>query len=250
MMNTEQIRRNLRNIKTRAATINAAAETGSAIVDDILPLLQDRNDGVRWSVIKILSEVGDHRAIGALITLLEQGKNTTDAANALRAITEQDFGDAPEAWKNWVMQDVDIRNTIGTGILSDKDLIMEATRGLPATVSGEGQEFCVQMSLPEKRSQQVWIDFSKKDPLGRPLVQLITPCGNADPERYEEALKLNMVIPFGALAIASLDDKDCFAIVDAYLRATAHPEVIADSIVSLAHHGDAVEQSLSQEDRF
>lgn len=46
------------------------------------------------------------------------------------------------------------------------------------------------------------------------MVQLITPCGDADAARYETALKLNMTISYGALAIASLDGALCFAVVD------------------------------------
>jgi len=68
--------------------------------------------------------------------------------------------------------------------------------------------------VSEQRSQQVWIDVSGKDSHGLPMVQLITPCGDADAARYETALKLNMTISYGALAIASLDGALCFAVVD------------------------------------
>lgn len=249
-MNTDQIRQGLRNIQTRSATINAVAEKGDIIIDEVIPLLQDRNEGVRWSAIKILSEIGDERAIGPLIALLEQSKNVTDTANALRAITGQDFGDEPGAWRQWVMREPGLGEAAGLGVLSDEDLITTATRDLPVTVSGKGQEYIVNVSLPGGRSQRVWIDLSRKDPNGRPIVQLSTPCGDADQRQYESALKLNMSIPYGAIAIASLDDALCFAVVDTYLRQTVHPEDIANSIMSLAAHGDLVEKSLSREDRF
>ena len=249
-MGTEQIRRGLRDYRTRAATIDTIAEKGAAMIDDILPLLQDRNEGVRWSTIRILSEIGDNRAIGPLIKLLEQSKSITEAASALRAITGQDFGDAPEEWRRWAMEDAEVRNSAGTGILSDADLIAAAIKDLPVTVTSEGREYSVTVSLPEGRSQQVWIDFARCDANGRPIVQLSTPCGDADERQYETALKLNMSIPYGAIAIAALDDKLCFAMVDSYLRQTVHPEDIAESILSLARHGDSVEKSLSAEDQF
>lgn len=249
-MSTEEIRRGLRDFKTRAGIITAVVDKGGAMVDDILPLLQDRNEGVRWSTIRILSEIGDDRAIGPLITLLEQSKNVTDAANALRTITGRDFGDAPGEWRRWTMQDASVRNAVVAGVLSDADLITQATQDLPVTVSGEGQEYSVAVSLPEGRSQQVLIDLSGKDASGRPIVQLSTPCGDADERQYEAALKLNMSICHGAIAIASLDDKLCFAMVASYLRENVHPEEIAESIMSLARHGDSVEKSLSGEDRF
>jgi hypothetical protein len=249
-MNTDQIRRRLRNIDTRAATMDALAEQGAAAIDGLLPLLQDRHEGVRWSAIKILSEIGDDRTIGPLIALLEQSKNVTDAANALRLITGQEFGEEAGDWRRWAVQDPAVRNAAGGHILPDAELIEAATRDLPAVLHGEGQEYSVTVRLPEGRSQTVWVDLSRKDPNGRPIVQLSTPCGDVDRDQYETALKLNMTIPYGAIAIALLDGTHCFAMVDSYLRETVHPEDIAESIMSLARHGDSVEKSLSGGDRF
>jgi hypothetical protein len=247
---TETIRRGLRNIRTRAATIDAVAEQGAALVGELLPLLQDRHEGVRWSTIRILSEVGDERAVGPLVALLEQGKNATDAANALESITGQELGAEPEPWRRWVMQDPGRRNAAAAGLLSDHDLVAAAARDLPVSVQGEGTAYTVTVSLDEGRTQQVWIDMSRKDPKGDAIVQLCTPCGEVDTSQYEAALKLNMSIPFGAIAIAELDGALCFAVVDTYLRVSVHPEDIAQSIMSLARYGDLVEKSLSDTDRY
>lgn len=249
-MNTETIRQGLHNIKTRPATMNAACMQGTALTEAVLPLLQDRNDGVRWAAIKILSEIGDDRAIGPLITLLEQNKNTTDAANALCMITGQEHGDTPGEWREWLLQSPHALQAGNSGMLSDRDLMTESIRGLNAVLSGEPPDCNVLVSLPDGRSQQVWIDFKRHATDGSALVQLTTPCGKAVPDQYAEALRLNMHIPFGALAIADIDGAEHFVIVDTYRRATVHPEVIADAIMSLARHGDSVEQSLSSEDRF
>lgn len=250
-MKTDEIRLGLRNIKTRSGTIDAVVEAGDAVIADVLPLLQDRNEGVRWSAIRILSEVGDARAIGPLVVLLEQGKNATEAVNALRTITGQDFGEDSGGWRQWAMQEPELRNAASLGLLSNEDLMAAATKGLPVTVTGGGQAFAVTVTLPEGRSQQVWIDFSSTDTSGQPIVQLSTPCGDADPEQYEPVLKLNMQLSYGAIALAVLDDALCFAVVDTYLRQTVHPEDIAKSILSLARHGDSIEVSLSRgEDRF
>lgn len=81
-------------------------------------------------------------------------------------------------------------------------------------------------------------------------MQVSTPCGTAMPSQYAEALRLNMLIPFGALAIAEIDGADHLVIVDTYRRATVHPEILADAIQSLARHGDSIEQSLSDVDQF
>ena len=249
-MNSEQIRQGLHNIRTRSKTLDAVACEGEAVVPELLPLLQDRSEGVRWSVIKILSEIGDIRAVGALIALLEQSKNVTDVTHALRAITGQDFGASPSEWRRWAVENPEVRNTAGANILSDEALIVAATRDLPAVVTGQGHEYGVNVTLPDGRSQQVWIDLAQTDTNNRPLVQLSTPCGTADASQYENALKLNMSIPHGAIALASLDGSLCFAMVNSHLRETVHPEDIAESIMSLATHGDSLEKSISAEDRY
>ncbi|MDE0839859.1 MAG: hypothetical protein OSB41_12525, partial [Kiritimatiellae bacterium] len=43
---------------------------------------------------------------------------------------------------------------------------------------------------------------------------------------YEAALKLNMSIPFGAIAIAALDDALCFAVIDTRLRQPHTPRTL------------------------
>ncbi len=249
-ISTEEMRVRLRNIKTRAGMISAVAEQGGAFVDEVLPLLQDRHEGVRWSAVRILSEVGDERAVGPLIALLEQGRNVPDAAHALREITGMDFGDDAGEWRGWLMQDPAIRNRGGGGILSDAELMEAAVREMNVRLSGESPEFLVQVSLPDDRSQDIWVDFSHRTEDGRALVQLVSPCGDADAAHYEEVLIRNMTIPYGALAIAALDDRRCFVVVNSHLRETVHPQDIAESILSLARHGDTVEQSLSPQDQF
>ncbi len=38
--------------------------------------------------------------------------------------------------------------------------------------------------------------------------------------------------------------------VDSYMRETVHPQDMAESILSLAKHGDSIEKMLSDEDKF
>ncbi len=247
---TDEMRVKLRNIKTRAAMINAVAERGGELLDEVLPLLQDRHEGVRWSATRILAEVGDERAIGPLVSLLEQGRNMSDAAHALHEITGMAFGDDASEWRRWMMQEPSIRNRGTGGILSDAELMEAAVREMPVHLSGQSPEFLVKVSLPDGRSQEIWVDFSHRTDDGRALVQLVSPCGEAAPAHYEAALIRNMTIPYGALAIASLDDRRCFVVVNSHLRETVHPQDIAESIMSLARHGDTVEQSLSPKDQY
>ncbi|NQU39903.1 MAG: HEAT repeat domain-containing protein [Lentisphaerae bacterium] len=249
-MDGDALRQGLRKFQTRAAMIEAAIDEGEGCLEAVLPLLHDRNESVRWSAIRILTEVGDERAIAPLVGVLERGKSTTDALNALTTISDQDFGADTKAWRAWLLEDPELRSTASDGILSNESLLVAAIEGLPITLSGEGDTYAATVALPDNRSQQIWIDFSKRDADEEPIVQLCTPCGQADAPRYEWALKLNMSIPYGAIALATLDDKQCLAMVDSYLRATVDPEDIAKSLMSLARQGDAIEKALAHEDRY
>ncbi len=249
-MNEKMVREGLRDIRRRSATIDAAIDAGA--VDAVIPLLQDRNEGVRWSAIRILGELRDDRAITPLIALLDQGKNVSDAHRALCEITGQDCGETSKAWRLWVAQNSELPAADEHKLcpLTDAELVARAAAELPIETTGEGHSYALSVSLPEGRSQQVWVDFSQKDPDGNTLVQLCTPCGKIDPARYESVLKLNMSLPYGAIAIAEVDSTLCFVVVDTYLRVTAHPEDIANSVMSLAHHGDSIEALISDEDRW
>jgi hypothetical protein len=128
--------------------------------------------------------------------------------------------------------------------------MLAATRDLRARVDVDGQEYSVDVSLPHGRTQRVWVDFARKDPKDRPIVRLSTLCGAANPAQYEDVLKLNMSIPLGAIGLGLLDDKLCFAAVHSHLRATVHPEDIANSIQTLADYADSLEASLADSDQF
>jgi len=249
-VDVEELRRGLRDHRTRSATIDRALDYRAEHIEPTIELLSDRNEPVRWSAIRILSEIGDERAIEPLIGLVERGRNATDAANALRAITGQDFGDDAAEWRRWRSGGSDTPIEQKTAILSDDDLLAEAARDLPIVVDGGEQRYTATVSLAGGRSQRVWIDFSRKDPEGRPIVQLATPCGVSDPARYEWALKLNMSIPYGAVALALLGKSLCFAMVDTHLRATVDPQDIATSVMTLARQGDSIEKALASEDRY
>lgn len=249
-MNADDLRNRLQTFQGRSAAIEAAVREGEPAIAAAIELLRDRNESVRWSCIRILSEIGDGRSVGPLIALIERDKNATDAANALRSITGQDFGEDAAAWRQWAVKNPALRTATDLGTLSDEALLAAATKGLPMTVTGGDGEYEVAVSMSGGRCQRVWVDFTRADPQGNPVVQLCTPCGDADARRYEWALKLNMTIPYAGIALASLDDKLCFAMVATYLRAAVHPEEIAKALATLAAHGDEIEKALGGEDRY
>ena len=251
-MTTEDVRRALYHHRTRSAAIEDLILQGDAAMDQALALLNDRHECVRWAAIRVLSEIGDERAVAPLVNLLEQSRLVMDAAQALRNITGQDFGTDASAWRAWAMKSPQDRRHPAQrgGFLSDEELVRAAAINLRAEVRGTGGHYEVKVSLSEGRKQSVWVDFSGASEEGQPLVQLSTPCGPVDPDKYEAVLKLNMSIPFGSYAIAELDGKLCFALTDSYRRDTVRPADLADSIGSLARNGDSLEKMLSRQDVF
>ena len=130
--------------------------------------------------------------------------------------------------------------------LTDEQLIQAAVKDLPASVTGSPPHYDITVALPEDRSQDIMVDFSRTDPDGRPIVYLCTACAVADPAKYEAVLKLNMIIPYGAIGLANVDDEICFAMVNTYLRETANPREIGFSIMTLAREGDTIEKALAR----
>ena len=103
-MDTQTIRQGLYNIKTRAATMDALIEKGSEVAPAVVPLLQDRDEGIRWAVIRILAEIGDEGVLPPLINMLDQSKNVPEVVRSLQTITGQDLGDKATAWREWALQ--------------------------------------------------------------------------------------------------------------------------------------------------
>ncbi len=77
------------------------------------------------------------------------------------------------------------------------------------------------------------------------LVLIYSICCPADPEYYEEALRLNSEVSHGALAIREIDGKECFVMIDTFPRSTVDPEEIRRSVLEIAFRADSVEKLLT-----
>ena len=249
-MNAETLRLELRNFHARSETIERAVGEGEAAVEAALALLNDRHEGVRWSAIRILAEIGDTRAVAPLIALIEKDCSAVDAANALRALTGKDFGEQASAWRQWLAASSGVAADSSAGELTDAGLVAEAVRDLPVAVESQDETITADVTLDGGRTQRVWLEFCRCDPWDERVVRLSTACGAAGPERHEWALKLNMSIPYGAIGLADLGDTRCFVLVNVHRRETVTPADLAKSLMALAIHGDMIEKALSDEDRY
>jgi len=248
-IDTKTLRSQLMDFRTRKSAINEAVAAGDEAVEPAVALLKDRKETVRWSAIRILSEIGDPRAIEPLIELVERGRSALEAANALRTITEQNFGEDGAAWRKWASGSADLEVAPEMKTLTEEELIRAATEELSAKVTTKKGRYLVTLDLPGERSQTIYVVFSAKDAEGEPIVWLYTPCCEANPDKYEWALKYNLRLPYGAIGIAKIDNVNCFVMSNTHLRATVDPEDITKSLLALASKGDAVEKMLSGEDK-
>ncbi len=258
-LNMQELRSRLRNFRTRAKAIDETVSMGEEVLEHIHPMLTERNEGLRWSAARILQEIGSPKSVAALAAALKKDRTAAELVEALRSITGQDFGNDAAAWERWANgEDMSGKQgspapapSITGSTPAHKAIVLEAIRDTSAEIIEEDEQIVVvKVSFSDGRSQRIWIACDQTDPDGEPLLQLCTPCGPADPERYEWALRLNMSIAYGSIAIAQLGDDLCFAIVDSYLKNVVNPAQITKSMLTLANEGDRIEAMLSKQDTY
>jgi serine/threonine-protein kinase len=137
------------------------------------------------------------------------------------------------------------------GDLPDVETLLEtAFRGQPnVRWTREGEDFRIEVRLPEGRRQMVYIEPSAHAVADRLLI-LSSYCGDARPEFFERGLKLNGEMAHGGLAIREIGGTAQFVMIDTYPRVTVDAEEIRRSVLELASKADAVETLLSPTDQY
>jgi HEAT repeat protein len=81
----------------------ALVKIGNPAVDSLIAALETAGPGGRVRIVETLADIGDRRAVPALIRLLKEDEETLgdDAASALKKITNEWFGNDAEAWTRW-----------------------------------------------------------------------------------------------------------------------------------------------------
>jgi serine/threonine-protein kinase len=137
------------------------------------------------------------------------------------------------------------------GDLPDVESLLEiAFRGQTNVAwTRDGEDFRIEVRLPEGRHQMVYIEPSDHAVADRLLI-LSSYCGDARPEFFERGLKLNAEMAHGGLAIREIGGSPQFVMIDTYPRATIDAEEIRRSVLELASKADAVEKLLSPTDEY
>jgi Arc/MetJ family transcription regulator len=251
MTDPRELVEQLRSFRTRKAAMEALMETGGGAVDALIEALDARNEGVRWAAIRCLGEIGDAKAVRELIRRLGDPLDRDAAAEALRRITGQDLAADAEAWHRWSGEGAPPPSSQASpaGDLPDDALVAEAVRGLSASIQGSGHSRTITIRLEGGRRQVVRISLSAKDLDGEPVALVYSECGPADPAAYEYALRLNLSIPYGALALREVEGAMRLVMLNSLLRRGLTPLALRKSILAIASKADSVEQRLFGRDR-
>jgi len=80
------------------------------------------------------------------------------------------------------------------------------------------------------------------------LLVISSTCCDAQPEFFEQALRLNSEMPHGSIAIQDDGGRPQFMVHDTYPRATVDAEEIRKSVLEVAARADAIEHLLTGHD--
>ena len=109
--------------------------------------------------------------------------------------------------------------------------------------------FVVQVDLKSGRHQAVFImPHTLRD--GGELIRVFTKCGAPTEQSLEWALRANMKLSQGALAIAKNEGEKEFVLINCFLATELTPLEIKDAVKRIAFYGDWVETKLSDLDEF
>jgi serine/threonine-protein kinase len=126
-----------------------------------------------------------------------------------------------------------------------ESLLQEAFRDQPhVSWSRQGNGYRLELELPDGRGQTLYVEPSEHAAADR-LLLIYSLCCEAQPEYYEDALRLNGEMAHGGVAIRNVDGRAMFCVVDTYPRTTVDAEEVRKSALEVALRADGVERLLT-----
>ncbi len=116
-------------------------------------------------------------------------------------------------------------------------------------VAPHGKGFVVQVTLKSGRRQAVYLNCHKRKD-GTELIRIFTECGKPREDAFEWALRANMNVSHGALALTRDSGEERLVLTNCYLAHAATPAEVKASVKELAYYGDWIESKLSGLDDF
>ncbi|HPJ97888.1 MAG TPA: hypothetical protein PKW60_00255 [Candidatus Hydrogenedentes bacterium] len=130
-----------------------------------------------------------------------------------------------------------------------EELAIACAKDGERVVAPHGKGYVVQVTLKSGRHQAVFLNHHvRKD--GAELIRVFTVCGKPRADAFEWALRANMKISLGALALTGEGDEERMVLTNRFLARAATPSQIKASVKELAVYGDWIESKLGELDDF
>jgi hypothetical protein len=252
MATVDELIGQLRNFRTRPAAKRALVGKGAEAVGPLIEAIRTGHSSVRYPAISALGELKADDAVPDLIEALDDSNLNSAAADALRSITGEDFGHAADQWRKWQAGEgggAAGSGGSGDGALGDADLVNKAVYGTDVSAEQKGSTYVLRVALAD-RHQDVTINMKAKDSAGLPLVVAYTRCGPADEKHYDWALRQNVKMSAGAIAVVDIEDHPNFVVVDVMARSVVTPQLLINSVGRIAKKGDELEAALTKADNY
>ncbi|MCC6488947.1 MAG: hypothetical protein IT364_15720 [Candidatus Hydrogenedentes bacterium] len=112
-----------------------------------------------------------------------------------------------------------------------------------------GDEYTVTVKLKSGRTQAVRMRAFKR-PDGMNVVQVSTVCGKVDEKALAWALRANMTLVQGAVALAKEDGEERFLVIRTFLADHVTRQEMKATVKECAYYGDWMENKLTGKDAF
>lgn len=130
-----------------------------------------------------------------------------------------------------------------------KDLVMACAKPGRREVSEDGDDFKVQVTLKNGRSQTVYVTrFLRKD--GIKLIRVYSYCGEPDDDAYIWSLRANGKLVQSAVALMKRDDAEQLVLTRTFLQGEMTKPELHTAIKEIAHYSDWLEHKLTGKDDF
>jgi hypothetical protein len=243
----QQLLADLRDFRLRRAASDEIVAMGADASGPLLEALEkEAQDGARWAIISCLGSLKCVTAVPLVASYVEDPNFGTVAREALISIAGRDLGPRASEWTRWAERYA----TDGKQAQSGPDIPADAglsnatlvQRALDEGVLGCEQEvadrFVVSLPLSGGRVQTVTVLFGSTDHEGSPIVIVHSDCGEARPEHYETALRRNLRMPYGAVALRDSDSGPRFVMFNTILKHGLSAVELRKSILAVGELAD------------
>ena len=225
---------------------------GAYAVPGLLDALGREDYGsARWAIINCLGVIGSETAVSALAQYLEDGVYETVSHAALTRIVGRDLGPMPAEWIRWA--EARAADTTGAAepalspqsLPNDRLVDLALGDGVATWRRDENDRFTIDLPLAGGQLQRVTVVFGQQDHEGAEIVIVYSDIGEAGPEHYEAALRRNLRLPYGAVALRDVGGRPHFVMFNTILRHALSAVELRKSIMSVGEIGDRLRRQLA-----